>query len=102
MNVTNDIKKETVNVHAEKDMRKHAKHLGRVRLQKGQTLFEVNLQTRQVQPATYDEVAADLNGSVVKKVFVKDHCVYIPAINKENACRKFLKQFEEFEKQNPQ
>jgi hypothetical protein len=70
-------------------------------LPKGHTLFEINLETGIVQPAIFDEdvdvqlsrigTAANLQ-TIKKKVRQQKDCVYLGALNKKNAIRKWYQQ----------
>lgn len=71
------------------------------KIHKGHTLFEINLETGIVQPAIFDDVVdvalsrigneANLQ-TIKRKVRQQKDCVYIPALNKINAIKKWYKQ----------
>jgi len=66
---------------------------------KGHTLFEINLQTGDAKPAEYEQIDMELSRigdspnlqTVRKKVITKPHCIYISALNIQNAAKKFAK-----------
>ena len=76
------------------------KLIGRKRLVKGLTLFEVNTTTGEIKPA---EVASRTDYGCKSEVFkrkmditkhsvvVNPKCIYIQALNKQNAAKKLLK-----------
>lgn len=59
----------------------------------GQKTFELNLKTRLIQEAEYEQVDAEitkLGTAIHKKVIIKDGCLYCVAINASNADKKFM------------
>ena len=70
-----------------------SKHLGSIRPKRGHTLFEINLKTKAIVPATFEEKEYRVDGknSNRRAVVVKDDCTYISALNQNNAIRKLLK-----------
>lgn len=63
----------------------------RIVQKKGHTLFEINLHTGDVVKAEYVEVNLELLGeNVRKKVITKPDCIYISALNIQNAAKKFI------------
>jgi hypothetical protein len=77
----------------QKEQRSEITHLGSIRPKKGHTLFEINLKTKEIVPATFEEKEYRLDGknSNRRTVVVKDDCTYISALNEKNAIRKLLK-----------
>lgn len=77
----------------QKEQRSEITHLGSIRPRKGHTLFEINLKTKEIVPATFEEKDFKVGGKNTKgkAVIVKDDCTYISALNKNNAIRKLLK-----------
>lgn len=75
------------------EQEKQSRHLGSIRPKKGHTLFEINLKTKEIVPATFEEKEYRLDGknSNRRTVVVKDDCTYISALNEKNAIRKLLK-----------
>lgn len=84
-----------------------------IKQHRGHTLFEINLETGDCKPAEYEEVNLQVNdfgaqanihlqmaaiGTAVsnqeikKKLITKPNCIYISALNIQNAAKKFAKQ----------
>lgn len=57
---------------------------------KGHTLFEINCTTGEIVPAEYEDVTADFDGKVRRKVIVKDNSLYISCLNKKSAAKKYF------------
>jgi hypothetical protein len=77
--------------------------IGTIRPHKGHTLFQINLESGEVTEAEFDrqdvdfkelkkEESSRLKPGVIKKVVVKKGCIYVSALNKTNAIKKFAKQ----------
>ena len=75
------------------EQRKDEKHLGSISPKRGHTLFEINLKTKEIVPATFEEKEYRVDGANRNRrtVVVKDDCTYISALNHHNAIRKLLK-----------
>lgn len=66
---------------------------------KGHTLWEINLNTGDVKPAKFVQVDMELTRlgqspnlqTVRKKVITNPNCIYISALNIQNAAKKFAK-----------
>ena len=95
-----------------KEQRKEMHLHGSMKIHKGHTLFEINLATKElnylvvgekpttkkIKKAEFEEVPFNVlskNKGVNKRVIMKDDCVYIPALNENNAIRKLLKKVDE-------
>lgn len=65
---------------------KGLKFLGKITLKKGHTLFEINMQTQEIKTAIYDYYTP-----WEKKLVAREHCVYLPALNKANAIKHFAR-----------
>lgn len=68
--------------------------------QKGHTLFEVNLVSKTIEIAEFDELPSikyeeAIKGNIVaqKKVTKKENCVYISALNKKNVMKILKRDF---------
>lgn len=64
------------------------------------TLFEIDLNTKEIKLAVFDEQPAikwedALKGSIsaIKKVTKKENCIYISALNKKNAIKILKRDF---------
>lgn len=75
----------------QKEVKKPIKLIGTVKPQRGQIMWELNLNDGAVNPATYNEATVNTKGEIRKKLIMKDGFLYALAINKRNAQKKFLK-----------
>lgn len=67
------------------------------KIHKGHTLFEINLANYSINPASYEDVTANIvTGGVKRKVIQKPNCIYVSALNQKNALIKFQKQAEKY------
>lgn len=87
--------REEVPVEVTKQITKQQKFLGTVKPHKGQTVWQLNLDTKQITPATFSEInyvitVPQSKKGVHKKLVIQEGCIYNVALNKENAKRKFL------------
>lgn len=58
---------------------------------KGHSLFEINPLVGTCILAEYESINAKLNGGVSKKVIAKDGHIYVSALNRGNALKRFFK-----------
>jgi hypothetical protein len=70
-----------------------------IRPQKGQFLWQFNLRTKELKKREDFHSTAQYNGGARKKIDREPDCLYVVAINKENAARKLNKLIDELEKQ---
>lgn len=84
-----------------------------IKSHKGHTVFEINLETGDAKPAEYEEINLQINDmgeqvnmhlqvlavgtaipnqEIKKKLITKPNCIYISALNINNAAKKFAKQ----------
>lgn len=64
-----------------------------LRPQPGQKTWQLDLKTRLIQEAEYEQVDAEITkmgAAIHKKVIIKEGCLYCVAINQQNADRKFM------------
>ncbi len=96
-----EIKKDKVEIVGQAEINKHQPQYEIKTLKKGHTLWEINLETGTIAPATYDdEVNVELAKlgpeanlrTIKKKVRMQKDCIYFGALNIRNACRHFEKQ----------
>ncbi len=95
-----EIQKDTVQFVNQKEVNKQEVKWTIPVLQKGHTLWEINLEMGTIVPATYKEVNLEIkrlgnkaNYKEVKKVVQQQKdCIYIGALNISNALKKFEKQ----------
>jgi hypothetical protein len=66
---------------------------GIIRPQKGHFIWEINEKTGEVKKAEYKRTTAVFFGATLppEELIIKPDCVYIPALNIENAKKKYLK-----------
>lgn len=84
-----------------------------IKPKKGHTVFEINMETGDAKPAEYDEVNLQINDmhktpvnmhlqflavgkaipqqEIKKKLITKPNCIYISALNIDNAAKEFIK-----------
>lgn len=70
------------------------KFIGKLIPQRGHKCFEINTITNEVFEAEFFEDYVSMFSSSYerkKKLKVKENCVYITALNKENALKKYYK-----------
>lgn len=79
-----------IDFSAQHEVKKAHKFLGKLKLQRGQSFYELNTITKIIKPVTF-ESAITLNGKVRKKFTLRENCFYVPALNIKNAEKKFLK-----------
>lgn len=90
------IAKDLVKAVAQKDQEaKQLKHINTIRPHNGHTLYEVNLTTKTIVPATFEkeeqidfEKAKKKLAYTRKKVITKPDCIYISALNVKNVLKR--------------
>lgn len=88
--------KDDIEVVAKKQQEKQYKLIGRMRPQPGQKVFEINCTTGECKEAKFVTSAVNFvsaaNGdnSPRKKIITNENCMYIVALNKKNALKKFF------------
>lgn len=85
--------KEEIKVEAVKEIAKQHKFFGSLNPKKGQTVWQMDLNTLEITPAKFEEVNFIATGEgkgVHKKLVIKTDCIYNVALNMENAKRKFI------------
>jgi hypothetical protein len=68
--------------------------LGKLNIKKGHTLYEINLLTDEINEAQYEFLNANYDlrtglSSSQSKLIINNGCIYIPALNKANALKKY-------------
>lgn len=82
-----------VQIVNQKEIEKKLIYIGSTRIRKGHTLFEINHKEMTIEKAEYISegvIGADKKAHKKKKVNVKPNCIYIGALNKDNAVKKFF------------
>jgi hypothetical protein len=66
---------------------------GQIIPKKGQVVYEIEIASMQIREAEYERTTVALFGAEIppRKLIMREGCIYIPAINKNNAIRKFKK-----------
>ena len=75
------------------EVKKQEKKLGVIKPHKGHTLFEIEVKTMSINLPEFETIEVDWtkDSSNKSKLKVKEGCVYISALNKRNALKKFKK-----------
>ena len=68
--------------------------LGKLNIKKGHTLYEINLVSDEISEARYEVLNANYDlrtgmSSSRSKLIINKDCIYIPALNKANALKKY-------------
>lgn len=85
-------------IKAVKPIQKQTELIDTLLPQKGHKCFEINRSTGEINEAVFKtedvvfRMSTVLHGSVQKKLVVKENHVYITALNKQNALKKYQKQ----------
>lgn len=86
------IEPDKISISQQKEVRKEVKFIGKLKMQRGQKVWQLDLQTRLITIANVESVS-NIKGDIKRKLVVKEGCWYAPAINLKNAEKKFLKMF---------
>lgn len=95
-----ELKENPIEIAVEDERRKQIKLIGRIVKRPGLTIWEIDLKAHTIKPATFkkEEVVAvtslkpnQASSVTHKKIEVKPYCLYIQALNKKSAFRKFQK-----------
>jgi hypothetical protein len=86
----NIVSPDQIEIVAQSQVKKRKEHLGKLRLHKGQNLYELNLATLDITIPAIKDVGLRLDGSVKKEYLIKENHLYVVALNQANAERKFL------------
>lgn len=90
-----------VEIVAKKKQEIERRLAGTIKPKAGQKIWEINEETGVIQEAKYTrqtDISISTTGKVIKPVerlIVSDNCVYIPALNMENAKKQYLKNKEQ-------
>lgn len=100
MQIDKIISKNKTEVRLKKQEQREYKLVGSMRHKQGLTLFSINRRTLEVKPAMLsvdkiikweDAVAMLNNKSYKRKIMIEQDCVYIEALNAENAMKHYRK-----------
>lgn len=70
------------------------KHVASLRIHPGHRVYEFDLSTGVIAEAHVESINATFGGGTKKKVIQREQCLYAPALNGQNAIRKFAKMYE--------
>lgn len=88
-----------LHISAEKPVKTQVKYLGSIIPKKGHTCFEINMKTKEIAVAQFDDSISSYSKavkgdySIKKKIIIKENCIYISALNKMNAIKHLNKMF---------
>lgn len=97
-----DFKRQRTEIQAKKKQRQEFKLLGTIRHGSGHILFSINTKTGEIKPVEYMQddtiswekaVNAYHGQGLSRKVQVEKDCVYIEALNQQNAIKKYRKRY---------
>ena len=102
MSIEQNLKEKTEVVEiAEEEKATELKYVGTLKPKRNHRVYEINITTLSIKEAEF-ETQSDFvmkNGKIVdgmkKKIVVNDGCVYVSAMNAENAIKKFNKKIKE-------
>lgn len=77
-------------VHHQAEQKK-VKHVASIHPHNGHTCYELDKVTGAIKPAQIQETNCTITGGVIKKVIIRENCLYTSALNITNAQKKFFK-----------
>jgi hypothetical protein len=89
--------KDKLEISAEIPNKREEKYIATLHPQKGHSCFEMNLVTKEIKLAEFENVVGSFtdaaNGNFIKKskVLIKPNCIYTTALNLVNADKRFIK-----------
>ena len=94
-----EVKKDRIEVTKEQQQETRIEFDTRIVSQRGHTVFEIEVSTMDIRKAEFEETdlvydAKFTKGRVLhveRKIIKKDGCVYVSALNKKNAWKKYNK-----------
>ena len=88
----------TISEEIVKPIKKELKLIGSIQPQKGHKCFEINIITNEISEAEFFEDYVSMFSSSYerkKKLRIKIDCIYITALNKKNALKKYREQLKQ-------
>jgi len=91
------MEKDKLEISAEIPNKREEKYIATLYPKNGHSCFEMNLVTKQIKLAEFENVSSDFisaaKGNFIKnsKILINPNCIYETALNKENAAKKFIK-----------
>lgn len=83
--------KDKLNLSGQHAHLKQQKFVGSFKYYKGMKVWEMDMVKVEIKPAEYNQSTVGLDGEIKHTIIQKDNCVYVSALNKKNAERKFKK-----------
>lgn len=96
--------KDKIEIVGQAEKKYQVNKLATINPHKGHILYEFNLIKKEITVAEFDKQDVEMLKlkkewtGVTKKVIVKPDCIYISALNKKNAIKKFMQQSNEYDK----
>lgn len=90
------IPKQTVEKQVDKEVRSEQKYIASMVPQKGQSVFKYSVKDKKISvigEADFEKQTVGLEGNVNKKLIIEKNHLYVVALNKKNAAKKFLKMY---------
>jgi len=84
-------KKESIEISVKKQQQKETEFIDRLIPHNNHKIWEVNTKTKEIDLAKYSNATYQFAGDNKKEIIVNKDCVYICALNKKNALKKFEK-----------
>lgn len=86
---------ENIELSVQMQQEKKLKYMGNQVLRKGHKCFEINTETMEVNEASYMKKDITLTDALdesylSRSIMQKQNCIYINALNKKNALKKFI------------
>jgi hypothetical protein len=74
--------------------KKEVKHdlIGKIIPENGHSIFKINKETLQIELAKFSNITYHFSGDDKKEIITENEFVYISALNKKNALKKFKKE----------
>lgn len=93
-------KKDNTELSVQQKQQVEREFIGSIKPKNGHIVFEINVLTLEIVPAKFDELAIlkFTSEKLKRTITINKDCVYISALNKENALKKFRKVIEKHAK----
>lgn len=83
--------KDNIEVSIKKQQQKQYTLIGNLTPHEGHTIYEINIETLDIQKAKFLTTTYYMFGENKKEIAVKQNCVYVAALNEKNALIKYNK-----------
>lgn len=85
-----------IELNVKKKQKIESELLGSINVKTGHFLWEINEETGEIKKAEFKKTTAIYGAKKEpEELIVREGCVYIPALNKKNAIKKYLKDKEQ-------